>query len=91
MKGVSEILMNLCTQHLVMCWNGITVTDKNAPVEMTDIDTDAKENISQTIIFYANQMLHTIVICYHDFSSWLAANITLTNGEVHSIIYSSDL
>ena len=61
-KGVSEILTNLCTQHVVVSRNGIAATDENAPVETTNIDTDAKENISRTIIFYANQMLCTIVI-----------------------------
>jgi len=90
-NGASEILTNLCTRHVVVSRNGIAAMDENAPVEMTDIDTDAKENISRTIIFYANQTLRTIAICYRNFSSWPPANVTLTDGEVRSIVYSSDL
>ena len=32
--------------------------------------TLAEENISRTIIFYANQTLRTIALCYRDFESW---------------------
>ena len=53
--------------------NGGLSTDKNVLVETTEIDNNAKENISCTIIFYANDTLcATIAICYHWFSSWLA-------------------
>ena len=49
------------------------MTDKNVLVETTEIDDNAKENISCTIIFYANDTLRaTIAICYCWFSSWLA-------------------
>jgi len=61
-KGASEILTNLCTRHIVVSRNRITAMDENAPVETTNIDMDAKENISRTIIFYANQTLRMIAI-----------------------------
>ncbi|KAL4062136.1 Ca-transporting ATPase [Scleroderma citrinum] len=81
-KGASEILTNLCTHHVVLSPNGTKATDVNAPVETIEIDMDAKENISRTIIFYANQTLRTIAICYRDFSNWPPPNLTLTDGEV---------
>ena len=90
-KGASEILTNLCTRHVVLSLNGTAATDENAPVETTDIDTDAKENISRTIIFYANQTLRTIAICYRDFSNWPPVNLALIDEEVRSILCSSDL
>jgi Ca2+-transporting ATPase len=34
------------------------------------IDELNRENISRTIIFYANQTLRTIALCYRDFKSW---------------------
>ncbi|KAF8972113.1 hypothetical protein BDZ97DRAFT_1752724 [Flammula alnicola] len=39
-------------------------------IETKPIDELAKENISRTIIFYANQTLRTIALCYRDFTSW---------------------
>jgi Ca2+-transporting ATPase len=39
-------------------------------IETKAIDDIAKDNISRTIIFYAHQMLRTIVLCYRDFESW---------------------
>ena len=34
------------------------------------IDDMVKDNISQTIIFYVNQTLQTIALCYKDFDTW---------------------
>ena len=39
-------------------------------VELTEIDDFSEDNITRTIIFYANQTLHTIALCYRDFVSW---------------------
>ena len=37
----------------------------------TAIITELEEkNIQRTIIFYANQMLRTIALCYRDFEKW---------------------
>jgi Ca2+-transporting ATPase len=38
-------------------------------VELAEID-DFSENITRRIIFYANQTLRTIALCYRDFASW---------------------
>ncbi|KAJ7931426.1 Ca-transporting ATPase [Mycena leptocephala] len=54
LKGASEILSKKCIQHVV-----------TAP-----IDELANDNISRTTIFYANQMLRTIALCYRDLDSW---------------------
>ena len=53
-------------------------------METTEIDDDAKENILCMIIFYANQTLRTIAICYCEFSSWPPPNLTLSDGEVRN-------
>lgn len=71
-KGASEILSKRCTNHLVVRQKGGSGSDE---VEVTDIDDLARDNISRTIIFYANQTLRTIALCYRDFSSWPPADL----------------
>ena len=44
--------------------------DENDEVETKLIDDTSRDNISRTTIFYANQMLRTIAVCYRDLSSW---------------------
>lgn len=39
-------------------------------VETADIDGQASDDISRTIIFYANQTLRIIALCCRDFNSW---------------------
>ncbi|KAF8896568.1 calcium-transporting ATPase [Infundibulicybe gibba] len=67
LKGASEILSKKCTSHVVVQSPG---ADKISGVETRRIDSLAEENISRTIIFYANQTLRTIALCYRDFESW---------------------
>ncbi|KAF9223507.1 Ca-transporting ATPase [Gyrodon lividus] len=69
-KGASEILTKLCTRHVVVSPDTNQVGDEDATVETAEIDTFSQENISRTIIFYANQTLRTIAVCYRDFSTW---------------------
>ena len=38
--------------------------------ELAGIGDFSEENIMRTIIFYMNQTLRTIVLCYRDFASW---------------------
>ncbi|KAG1872060.1 Ca-transporting ATPase [Suillus tomentosus] len=68
-KGASEILTKLCSSHVVVDQHGSTrsYTDD---VEVAEIDGFSEENISRTIIFYANQTLRTMALCYRDFPSW---------------------
>ncbi|KAJ7034959.1 calcium-transporting ATPase [Mycena alexandri] len=39
-------------------------------IEIASIDELANDNITRTTIFYANQMLRTIALCYRDLDSW---------------------
>ena len=64
-KGASEILARKSTYHIV------PEKEQSGDVVKTEIiDELDQENISRTIIFYANQTLRTIALCYRDFDSW---------------------
>ncbi|OCH93080.1 calcium ATPase, partial [Obba rivulosa] len=69
LKGASEILTKLCGSHVVVHRDA---ADRSAGDEVNtrEIDEVARDNISRTIIFYANQSLRTIALCYRDFDSW---------------------
>ncbi|KAG8829631.1 hypothetical protein FRC17_006267 [Serendipita sp. 399] len=71
-KGASEILTKQCTRHVVVGRPDQPVTggSESDPVETKEITDLTKENIANTIIFYANQMLRTIAICYTDVDVW---------------------
>ena len=84
-KGASEILTNLCTRR--------RVPDRNHRDgrECTSGDDRYRhgcngEHLADDYILCQSNVAHD---CY--FSSWLPANVTLTEGEVRSIVYSSDL
>jgi hypothetical protein len=64
-------LTKLCSSHVVVEQNGSSrpSTESN-DVEVADIDGVSQENMTRTIIFYANQTLRTITLCYRDFPSW---------------------
>lgn len=65
LKGASEILTKLCTQHITV--SAPDVTRKNAALEPVAFTEDSRDNINRSIIFYANQSLRTIALCYKDF------------------------
>lgn len=65
LKGASEILTKNCSRHVVVERGS---ADKD--VETRELDELSRDNISRTIIFYANQTLRTIALCYRDFESW---------------------
>jgi Ca2+-transporting ATPase len=67
-KGASEILTKLCRWHVVVHQQGGPAD--SGDVELAEIDDFSEENITRTIIFYANQTLRTIALCYRDFASW---------------------
>lgn len=69
LKGASEILTKKCTRHVVVRPPGADA-QKGEEIETKEIDELANDNISRTIIFYANQTLRTIAVCYRDFESW---------------------
>ncbi|KDQ58253.1 hypothetical protein JAAARDRAFT_47360 [Jaapia argillacea MUCL 33604] len=72
LKGVSEILTGMCQRHVVVYKEGRE--KKEGPVETLEIDDLTRDNISHTIIFYANQTLRTIALCYRDFDTWPLRN-----------------
>jgi Ca2+-transporting ATPase len=69
LKGASEILTKSCTRHVVVHKDGHigVASDDIETAEIGELDGD---NISRTIIFYANQTLRTLALCYRDFDSW---------------------
>lgn len=68
-KGASEILTNLCTRYVVVDQPGQSSSVSDT-IEVREIDGLSKENIANTIIFYANQMLRTIALCYREVDVW---------------------
>jgi Ca2+-transporting ATPase len=70
LKGASEILSKMCTRHVVVSKGASERGGHDEEVETSKIDALASDNISRTIIFYANQTLRTIALCYRDFDSW---------------------
>ena len=78
-KGASEILAKKSTSYISVHKAG----GYSAKIETKNIDELARENISRTIIFYANQTLRTIGLCYRDFATWPPAGMTFDEtGEV---------
>lgn len=105
-KGASEILSKKCTRHVVVTPPpqgenaGLDEGKKrmnegeeeDGAIETKAIDLLAEENISRTIIFYANQTLRTIALCYRDFDSWPPPNVELSEeSEVPLEFLAEDL
>lgn len=81
-KGASEILTKLCIHHVVTSQSGAQAgNESEEEVAVAQINESQQENISRTIIFYANQTLRTIAICYRDFASWPPAGVGVTDNE----------
>ncbi|KAF7330460.1 Calcium-transporting ATPase [Mycena venus] len=70
LKGASEILSKKCSQHVVVHKDGPGPGSPTEDIETSAIDELANDNITRTTIFYANQMLRTIALCYRDLNSW---------------------
>ncbi|KAG5642715.1 hypothetical protein DXG03_002291 [Asterophora parasitica] len=84
-KGASEILSKKCRRHVVVGRpreegqdqeKSQAEAEEEGNVETTEIGALEEENISRTIIFYANQSLRTIALCYRDFESWPPAGMS---------------
>lgn len=92
-KGASEILSKRCKRHVVVEKPGRFSEERQAvltyeanrevdeEVETREIDDLAEQNISRTIIFYANQTLRTIALCYRDFDSWPPPGMNLDEED----------
>ena len=82
LKGASEILTKKCTRHVVVGRPGEVVKDVDEDeVETREIDAVARDNISRTIIFYANQTLRTIALCYRDLDSWPPKKLDVSDAD----------
>jgi Ca2+-transporting ATPase len=76
-KGASEILTKNCSSHVVV--NHKRSGDELGSVAFTE---ETRENIARSIIFYANQSLRTLAMCYRDFESWPPAGFNTSSEEV---------
>ncbi|PWN42098.1 calcium-translocating P-type ATPase [Ceraceosorus guamensis] len=65
-KGASEVLSKLCDRHIVVP-DPDSQESEQGIIQTSAFNEEARENVAKTIIFYANQMLRTIAICYRDF------------------------
>jgi Ca2+-transporting ATPase len=63
-KGASEVLTKKCTSYVEVRPQPIS------GVTVLPYDEAAAQNISKTIIFYADQTLRTLALCYRDFEQW---------------------
>ncbi len=78
-KGASEILAKSSTMYISVNRDG----KYSGGLKTKEIDDHSRENISRTIIFYANQTLRTIALCYRDFDTWPPRHMSLDEaGEV---------
>ncbi|TFK18068.1 hypothetical protein FA15DRAFT_731578 [Coprinopsis marcescibilis] len=76
-KDASVILSRRCGHHLVIDLDGQNGLNE---IQTLEIDEMAQQSISRTIIFYANQTLRAIVICYCDLPSWPPAGSHLNSS-----------
>lgn len=92
LKGASEILTKKCSRHIVVAKPGEGAKPADG-IETAEIDEVAADNISRTIIFYANQTLRTIALCYRDFEQWPPAGAQMAgDGQkevcaAHSVVF----
>jgi len=73
LKGASEILTKNCTSHVVAhpsSSESSSSPDSDGDIEVARLTESDNNNVSRTIIFYANQSLRTLALCYRDFESW---------------------
>ena len=80
-KGASEILTKICKTHVVVQPIGEKLNQDENDTELRDITELERDNISRTIIFYANQTLRTIALCYRDLESWPPRGLDPENGQ----------
>ncbi|KAI1791945.1 hypothetical protein LXA43DRAFT_1135459 [Ganoderma leucocontextum] len=87
-KGASEILTKRSKKLIIVARGSKQTND----IETVEIDEFARDTIQRTIIFYANQMLRTIAVCYRDFESWPPQSVHAeSNDEVPYEVLSPDL
>lgn len=73
-KGASEVITAKCTEY-------IDVSRHTEGLHTKEFDSVASENIQNTIMFYANQTLRTLALCYRDFPQWPPAGAEQADPE----------
>ena len=73
LKDTLEILMKKRSSCIIVSKNPNHTQRGNSDIETRTINEISRDKISRTIIFYTNQMLRTIALCYRDFESWTPA------------------
>ncbi|KAF8628028.1 hypothetical protein AX15_004145 [Amanita polypyramis BW_CC] len=76
-KGASEILTRKCDRYVSVQKNLPEQANDGLEVKTKSMDEQAEENIKRTIIYYANQSLRTIALCYREFDRWPPVNARL--------------
>ncbi|KAJ7650379.1 Ca-transporting ATPase [Roridomyces roridus] len=85
LKGASEILSKKCVSHVVVHRDVSQIQSPSEVIETAELDELARDNITRTTIFYANQMLRTIALCYRDFESWPPRGVS--HDEQNEVAY----
>ncbi|KAG8934505.1 hypothetical protein FRC01_002237 [Tulasnella sp. 417] len=80
-KGASEIVTNQCLSHIVVHAPGSSSSTSSSDIPVRAISPIERENLSRTIIFYANQTLRTIAIAYRDLEQWPPKGSTLNESQ----------
>jgi hypothetical protein len=91
-KGASEILARECTRCIVVSKDsqGSAVVDQE--IETAEIDGLAMDDVQRTIIFYGNQALRTVALCYRGFESWPPLGPCVgAHDEVCITVYVTDI
>jgi Ca2+-transporting ATPase len=85
LKGASEILAVRCTTHVVVRPPGADGPPVGDAVETAPLGELEADNVNRTIIFYANQTLRTIALCYRDFDVWPPPNVHFTDETMAEV------
>lgn len=79
-KGASEVLSKLC-ERFVQVSPPSNEGSTEGEIKTEEFTEDTRDNIAKTIIFYANQSLRTIAVCYRDFESWPPKGVNLVEKK----------
>ncbi|KAH8917115.1 calcium-translocating P-type ATPase [Atractiella rhizophila] len=70
LKGASEVLAKLCLRHVHVDELPDVSTTNISDIRLIALNDETRGNINRTIIYYANQSLRTIALCYRDLPQW---------------------
>ena len=82
------LVRSKCIRHVVVSRLDEEAAKDEEEVQTKEIDDLANDNISRTIIFYANQTLRTIALCYRDLGNWPPEGVSDADEVSHSLLIS---